>query len=90
MSWQTTATVVKEFSLDELLKKESNWESGYNEPDRWKKDMADCYYALYGEYEVEEGLVLYRFELDEAYRKHLAHGAPHYHNVLIRIAPKRG
>lgn len=87
MGWkQELVSETKTLQLEVLLKKESFWYSDYNEPERWIRDMKDCYCTLVGEYQVgreEKNLWLYRFELDESHRKDFAPNVSHYHNVII-------
>ena len=84
MSWgHSTPVAPKVLTAEELLKRETNWRSDYNDPERWIKDFKTDHYTLIGEYEVEGKLKLYRFELDEDYRKDKVEGTSLYHNVLI-------
>lgn len=73
----------KVWTVEELLKKETFWYSGYNESERWISDMKESFYSLVGEYELEKNLVLYRFELDESHRKDLEGVPSHFQNVII-------
>jgi len=69
------------------------WVSPYNEPDLWANNLAECYYYPTGEYDVEVGVKLYRFELDESRRCELRDGAPRFVCVEIcdsAVSPKLG
>lgn len=83
MAWKKETEVIPgPVPPEDLLKRESFWLSGYNEPDRWIKDMADCRCMLTGEYAVDEDRTLYRFEFNEDFRGEYPHTA-HFHNVLV-------
>lgn len=86
MAWKEQAAAVPEMTpIEVLLKRESFWTSGYNESDRWIKDMADCRYTLIGENDVDEYSILYRFEFNEDFRDEYP-SASHFQNVLISRA----
>ena len=88
MAWnhtETTVTVPKVWTIEELLKTEKHWVSSYNEIERWIKDFKVAHYSLIGEYEVDKTHKLYRFELDETHRKDLAVLTSHFQNVLIDV-----
>lgn len=89
MGWASYETAVKELPLEVLLKKETTWPSWYNQPEMWFAYMKDRHYNLIGEYEFDKDYVLYRFELDEKFRKELPVNSSHFQNVIInRSLPK--
>lgn len=67
----------------ELLRKETIWESGYFEPDRWRRDLESCNCSLIGEYEPDANTLVMRFELDENFRGQYAPLSSHFHTVIM-------
>ena len=67
---------------------DSVWVSPYpDSQDRWISDFKP-YYEMVGEYELDNGEVLYRFEAVADRHHELDPSSPNFHNVVIRHEKK--
>ena len=82
-----TNFVVKSMTPEEFKMREVIIDSSYPLENHWMSTLPAAHYNLVGQYDLEEGIKLFRWVLDEKCRDKLdnSHTHPHVFNMIIRL-----